>query len=58
VEPRISVRSVKYGWLKLEDGTVIVQRVAVVDVSPVKIDSPFGVDFDVSSYNRYFTPSF
>ena len=45
--PRISVRNIKLGYLKLEDGTFIVQRVAVVDARPVSVESPFGVDFDL-----------
>jgi len=46
-KPRIRVKRVKHGRLKLEDGTVIVQRVAIVDARPVKVGSPFGVDFDL-----------
>ena len=46
-KPRIKVKRVKHGRLKLEDGTVIVQRVAIVDARPVKVGSPFGVDFDL-----------
>ena len=45
--PRINVRNIKLGYLKLEDGTFIVQRVAVVDARPVRVGSPFGVDFDL-----------
>jgi len=45
--PRISVRNIKLGYLKLEDGTFIVQRVAIVDARPIKLASPFGVDFDL-----------
>ena len=46
-EPGLSVRSSRLGYLRLEDGTLIVQRVAIVDARPVKLDSPFGVDFDL-----------
>jgi len=46
-KPRINVRSIKLGYIKLDDGTIIVQRVAVVDARPVRVGSPFGVDFDL-----------
>ena len=44
---RIKVKRTKYGYIRLEDGTFIVQRVAIVDACPVKVGSPFGVDFDL-----------
>lgn len=45
---RIRVRNVELGHGRLVDGTVIVLRVAIVDVRPIRIGSPFGVEFEVS----------
>ncbi len=45
---RIRIRNVELGHGKLADGTVIVLRVAIVDVRPIRVGSPFGVEFEVS----------
>ena len=41
------VKNIQFGYAKLEDGSIIIQRVAVVDVRVVRDKSPFGVDFEV-----------
>jgi len=45
---KIKIRNVELGYSKLEDGTFIISRVAIVDVRPIQVRSPFGVEFEVS----------
>lgn len=42
------VKDVQFGYIELKDGSIIIQRVAVVDVRVLTTKSPFGVEFDVS----------
>ncbi|MFA4720619.1 hypothetical protein [Pyrococcus kukulkanii] len=43
-----NVLKVEWGFMKLEDGTVIIFRVAVVNALPSHDVSPFGVEFGVN----------
>ena len=45
---RIRIRNVELGLGRVADGTVIVLRVAIVDMRPIRVGSPFGVEFEVS----------
>jgi len=46
--PQVKVLNAKLGYVKLPDGTLLVLRVAVVDVRVAHMESPFGVEFEVS----------
>lgn len=45
--PKLRVVSVELGYSRLADDTLIVHRVAVVDVRVLQVGSPFGAEFDV-----------
>ena len=40
-------KEMELGYAKLEDGTIILCRVAVINVRPIYESSPFGIDFDL-----------
>ena len=46
---RLRFRDSKLGYVKVSDGSVIILRVAVVDVRVREEASPFGVEFDVNA---------
>jgi len=45
---RLKFRSSELGYVRVEDGSILVLRVALVDVRERRIPSPFGVEFDVN----------
>jgi len=46
---KLKIKNSKLGYAKLSDNSVIILRVAVVDVRPREETSPFGVDFEVNA---------
>lgn len=48
ITSKIRVVRVELGFSRLEDGTLITHRVAVADVRVAQLESPFGVEFEVS----------
>lgn len=46
--PRIEVTKVVLGFSRLEDGTLIIHRVAIVDVRTARTESPFGAEFEIN----------
>jgi len=45
---KFSLKDFNLGYVKLSDGTTIILRAAVVDIKPLQITPPFGVEFNVS----------
>jgi len=45
--PRIKVTHVKLGYSRLADDSLIIHRVAVVDIRVIRAESPFGAEFEV-----------
>jgi len=43
----LSFRNSARGYVKVSDGSIIILRAAIVDVIPLQVSSPFGVEFNV-----------
>ena len=46
--PQIRVLNAELGYAKLSDDTILILRVATVDIRVIRTESPFGVEFEVS----------
>jgi len=44
---KFKLKDYNLGYVKLQDGTIIILRAAVVDVKPLQISSPFEPEFNV-----------
>jgi len=48
ITSRLKFRGSELGYVRVEDGSILVLRVALVDVRERRVSSPFGVEFDVN----------
>lgn len=44
----LSFRNSIRGFVKVSDGSIIILRASIVDVVPLQVSSPFGVEFNVN----------
>jgi len=45
---RLKFKNSELGYVRVEDGSILVLRVALVDVRERRVPSPFGIEFDVN----------
>ena len=45
---KVKFRNAKLGYVRVDDGSVIILRVAIIDVRLQDVISPFGVEFEVN----------